>query len=130
MAARQNLDRAAGEFQVALYRLVAVSHRAQGDEFGHIAARLQLPRQHLGDVAFGDDLGLKIQPGRQVEVAVRGPCIAVHAAVLAAAIRVQAVVKVDIGRVVVGDGAFAVLKRHLGLQQQLVCRLASAISIG
>ncbi|MDO9148201.1 MAG: ABC transporter ATP-binding protein, partial [Hydrogenophaga sp.] len=69
--------------------------------------------QHGGDVALGDDLRFKIQPRREVQVAVRGPGVAVNAAVFAAAVGVEAEGEADVGRVVSGDGVAGVFERDL-----------------
>ena len=44
--------------------------------------------------------GLEVEPRRQVQIAVRGPGVAIDAAMLAAAIRVDRQVEPDVGRVV------------------------------
>src|SRR3546814_2953847 len=54
---------------------------------------------------FRSQPGLEIQPGRQVEIGVRGPGEAVHATVLATAIRIHRLAEADVGRVVAADDA-------------------------
>jgi hypothetical protein len=107
----QHLDDCAGQAQLALHRLVAVGGRAQVQPVRPVAGCRQFAPQHLGQVALGDDLGLEVQPRRQVQVAVRGPRVAVAAAMFAAAVRVDGEVEVDVGRVVAGDGGPSRLRR-------------------
>ena len=114
----QYLDHAAGEAQVALYRLVAVSRRADGDQLRPVGLARQLPAQQLHRVALGDDLRFKIEAGRQVQVAVRRPRVAVDAAVLAAPVGVERLAEVDVRRVVRGDEAARFFPGHLGARQR------------
>ena len=73
-------------------------------------------RPGLSQVAYriGDQAGFKIQPGRQAEVAVGGPRKAVDTAVLAAAVRVQAALERQVGRIVAAQRALAVFQSQFG----------------
>jgi hypothetical protein len=110
----KQLDDRAREPQLALDGLVAVGGGADRDLARLVALAPQLGAQHFDDVALGDQLGLEIQAGREIEVAVRGPREAVDAAVLAAAVRVERAVEVDVGRFVSGEHRLHVLEAHLG----------------
>ncbi|MDT4875589.1 hypothetical protein FQZ97_1109660 [compost metagenome] len=110
----QHLQHAAHEPQLAFDGLVGVGHGADGEQLGHMARAGEFALEHLGDVALGDQLGLEINARRQIEKTVAGPRVAIHTAVLAPPVRVEAEVKADVGRVVVGDGAFRVFKAHFG----------------
>src|SRR3546814_11602753 len=61
--------------------------------------------QHLGEVAFRAQFRLEVQPGQQVEVAVRGPREAIDAPVFAAPVRVDRLAEGDVRRVVAADHA-------------------------
>ena len=110
----QHLQHAAHEPQLAFDRLIRICDGADGQQIGHVARAGEFAPHHLGHVALGNELRFEIEAGREVEVAVRGPRVAVHAAVLAAPVRVQTEVEADVGRVVVGDGALAVFPGDLG----------------
>ena len=66
-----------------LNRLVAVGVRSTIEQARHIARPGQLKAQRPGNVVLGDDLGFTIQPKRQNRITVRGPRVAVNAAMLA-----------------------------------------------
>ena len=66
----QHLDHAARQPQLALYGLVAIGGRTDVEQLGHVAALGQISPQHFGNIALGNDFGFKVQPGRQVQVAV------------------------------------------------------------
>src|SRR5690606_6629815 len=61
-----------------------------------------------------DEARLEIDAGGQVQVAVRGPRIAVDATVLAAPVGIEPLHEADIGRIVARDGAAGVLPAQLG----------------
>ncbi|MPN18973.1 hypothetical protein SDC9_166339 [bioreactor metagenome] len=109
-----HLDHAARELEFALHGLVAVGGRADVDDGWTMRGARQLAAQHLGNIALGDDAGFKIQPRREIQIAVRGPRIAVHAAVLAAAIGVDRLCEIDVWRVIARQRAAGVFQHHLG----------------
>ena len=82
----QHLQASARQLEPALDGLVGVRHTAQGNDLGDPAGRGQLLAQQPGRVLFDHDLRFEIQPGRKAEVFVRGPGVAVDAAMFAAAI--------------------------------------------
>ena len=84
-----HFDHAARELQVALYRLVAVGGRADIEQARHIARLGKLLAQHLRNVVLGHDLRLKVEPGGKIEVTMRGPRVAVDAAVLTAPVGID-----------------------------------------
>ena len=119
VAAVQQFNHTARDPVLALHRLVGVGGGADHNLARHITARHQLALQHLGQVGFGDDVGLEVQPRRQTQVAVGRPRVAIDAAVFTTPVRVQPIVEIDIGRVVAGDGAFGVLRRDLSGRKAL-----------
>ncbi|MCY1360082.1 hypothetical protein D9M69_466900 [compost metagenome] len=114
----QQLDHAAREPQLALDGLVAVGGGADRKVAGAVALAPEFGAQHLDEVALGDELGLEVEAGREVQVAVRGPRKAVDAAVLAAAVRIERTVEGDVGRLVAAEHRLHVLEAHLGGQRQ------------
>ena len=69
------------------------------------------------------DAGLEIEAGRQAEIGVARPGIAIDAAVLAAAIRVDRAVKPDIRRVVAGDDRARRIDAELGFEPRRLALL-------
>ncbi len=61
--------------------------------------------------------------GEKTEKLVRGPRETINAAMLAAAIRVQAGIETDVRAVVVGDGGLAVIHQKLRAWQDVVIRV-------
>src|SRR5450830_434075 len=110
----QDLDHAPRQAQLALYRLVAVGGRAQVGHAGLVGGPRQGLRQQLGQVVLGHDPGLEVQARRITQVAVGGPRIAVAAAMLAAPVGVDRLVKSDVGRIVAAQGTARGLGDHLG----------------
>ncbi len=99
----QHREAAARDLQLPFHRLIWISDAADHD-------RLRLPRllhqllpQQLGRVLLHDDLRLEIEACGEAEVLVGGTGIAVDAAVLATAVRIETRIEADVGTVVVGD---------------------------
>src|SRR5204862_1252902 len=99
----EHFDAAARDAEPALDRLIRIGHAADRD-------RLRLPRllvelfaQELRRVFLHQDLRLEVETGGEAEVLVGGARVTVDAAVLAAAIRIDAGVEADVGTVVRGD---------------------------
>ena len=84
-----HLQHLARDAQFAFGRLIRVSGRTDVEHLRLIPRRHESLTQSMCGVQLGDDLGFKVQAGRQVEVAVRGPGIAIDAAMLAAAVGVD-----------------------------------------
>jgi hypothetical protein len=96
----QHLDHRARDAELALDRLVGIGGGADVEHLRLVARCGQRFAQFLGRVHLGNDLGLEVEPRRHVEVAVGRPREAVDAAVLAAAVRVDRDVEVNVGRIV------------------------------
>jgi hypothetical protein len=96
-------EAAARDLHLSLDGLVRVGDTADRDRLRLPLRREQLLAQQLRRVLLHHDLGLEIEAGREAEVLVRRPREAVSAAVLAAAIRIDAVGEADVRRVIAGD---------------------------
>ncbi len=101
----QHLQQLARHAIAFLDRLVGIGVGAEVDRGRPVAALRQRGAQQLGGIGLGVKLGLEVQPGRQVEIGVAGPRVAVDAAVLAAAIGIDGGVEGDVGRLVARDDA-------------------------
>jgi len=107
----EDFEAAASEFEAAFDRLIAVGDAAEGDDFGLPFFGGKLFAQEFGSVFLDHDFGFEIEAGRETEVFVERAGVAVDAAVLAAAIGIDAGFESDVGAVVVSDdGAGAVFK--------------------
>ena len=114
-AAREDLDAAAREPQPPLDRLPGIGDRADRDRVAAIAAPRQLGLQQDRRIDLREQARLEVEARRQPEVGVPGPRIAVHAAVLAAAIRVDGRGETDVRRLVADDDrAGRLLGHHRG----------------
>ena len=99
----EHLQATAGEFQAPLDGLIAIGHAAQGHHARLPARVLQFTPQEFGRVFLDHDLGLEIRSGAVAQELVRGPRVAIDAAVLAAAVGVERGVEADVRAVVVGE---------------------------
>jgi hypothetical protein len=114
----QHLDEAARQPQFALHGLVAVGDRAQHHGGGHMAGARQFGAQQFRQVLLGNEAGLEIQSGRPAQVAVRGPGIAINAAVLAAPVGIEPHVEGQIGRLVAAQRRARLLPAQFGAQRR------------
>ena len=99
----KDFQAAAGQLFFLLNRLVTIRVAAERDDLRFPFMIRQFFAQYLRCIFFDHDLGFKIQSGREAEVLMCRPGVAVNAAMLAASIRIDASIKADIGAVVVGD---------------------------
>ena len=72
----------AGQPPLLFDRLVGIGVAADVDRLAHVAALREVTTQHLFEVGLGEQLGLEIEAGREVEVAMGGPGVAMDAAAL------------------------------------------------
>ena len=99
--------------------MVAVGDAAEGDNFGLPFFRGKLFTQEFGRIFLDHDFGLEIEPGGEAEIFVERAGVTIDAAVLAAAIGIDAGFEADVGAVVVGnDGAGAVFE-ELGARRRV-----------
>ena len=70
-----------------------------------IARARELGAQQRGGVGLVEDPGLEVDAGREIDVGMARPRVAVDAAVLAAAVGIDRLLEGDVGRVVAGDDA-------------------------
>src|SRR5690606_27805708 len=101
----QHLDQFAGDPVAALDRLVGVGVHAQRDRRAAVALAREFGAQAFGGIGLGEQPGLEVQPRRQVHPRVRRARVAVHAAVLAAAVGIDRLVEAEVGRLVAADDA-------------------------
>jgi hypothetical protein len=101
----QHLDDLARDAVALLDRLVRVGVGTKRDRVGAISGAGQLRAQQLGRIGLGEQPGFEIQPGREFEIAVRRPRIAVAATVLAAAVGIDRLGEGEIGRRIAADDA-------------------------
>src|SRR6185369_15385992 len=100
-------------------RLVAVGVGAERDRLRLVARLGERLAQELGGVGLGEQLGLEVQARRELEIGMARPGVAVDAAVLAAAVRVDRAVEADVGRVVARNDRARALDGDLGLELAL-----------
>ena len=67
-----------------------------------------------------EDLGLEIEPGIETEELVPGPRVAICAAVLAAAVGVNAKAKTHVGTVVLGNEALRLVREKLSRKLAII----------
>ena len=89
--------------ELPLGRLIGIGVAAERDRPAGIALLAQLGREQRRRLRLVEDAALEIEAGRQAEIGVARPRVAIDAAVLAAAIGVDRAVEADIGRIVAGD---------------------------
>jgi len=110
----QHFQHPPGQAQTPFHGLVGVRVGAQGQGAAAVARLGQgLGKQGRG-LRLVADHGLEIQTGGEPQPGVAGPGIAVDAAVLAAPVGVEGLVKGQIGRVVVAQDAAAVIFHQPG----------------
>ena len=99
----QHLEDRARDAEPALGRLIRVGVAAERDRPAGVALLAQLVAQQRRRLRLVEDAGLEIEARRQAEIGMARPRVAIDAAVLAAAIRVDRAVEADIRRVVARD---------------------------
>ena len=96
----QHLQQRARELQLPFRGLVRFRIGAEGDHRSRRIGSAQFLPKQFGRVGFGEDLGLEVQARRQPEIGVARPGIAVDAAVLATAVRIDRLVERQVRRAV------------------------------
>ena len=100
---REHFQAAPRDPQPALHGLVTIGDAAHRDDLRFPLRRGEFLAQQLRPVLLDHDARLEIQPGREAEIFVRGPGVAINAAVLAATIWIDTRVEADVRAVVVID---------------------------
>ena len=126
---RQNFQAASRQFEPAFHRLVAVGYAADRDDFGLPFRRGQFFMQKLGRVFFHHDFGLEVQAGGESEIFVKRPRIAINAAVLAAAVRIDAGFESDIRAVVVRNDRGRPIAEKLGARKRIILRIPIRVGL-
>jgi len=111
---------------LALDRLIGIGIGTKRDGARLVARGGKLPLQQGRRIGLHIKPRLKIESGRQAEIGVGGPGVAIGAAVLAAAIGIDRPVKRQIGRIVARDDCFCLLHRDLGPER---CQILKAHGI-
>src|SRR5450830_596951 len=112
--AQQHFEGLPGDRVLTLDGLVRIGVGTQVDRRTHIAGLGQLLLQHIGGVGLGNQFGFEIQPRRQVPIGMAGPRIAVDAAMLTPAIRIDRAIERQVRRVVARDDGLGRFDTHFG----------------
>ena len=110
----QDLQTAPRDPELSLDRLVRVGDAGEHDDLGFPARAQERLSQQFRRTVLDQYPALEVQSGGETEVLVRGTGVAVDAAVLAAAVGVQAVLEADVGRVVAREDRLRVVPEQLG----------------
>src|SRR5205807_3542925 len=83
LAFGQDLENLPGDPELSLDRLIAIGVRADGDRARHVARLRELGAQQLRSVGLREQLGLEVEPRRELEVGVAraGVTVVTHYAV-------------------------------------------------
>src|SRR5262245_3508330 len=130
IGAVEDLEHRACDAVLTLDRLVWVRDGAERDVLGDVAWMRQLALQELGGVHLGVELGLKIEPRRVTKEAMRRPSVAIDAAVLAATVGIDGLLKTDVGTVVARDDALCRLSVHIRLERLELAEALPAVIEG
>src|SRR5688572_11581725 len=124
----QYLEARAREFEPALHRLIRIGHATEANSLGRPGLREQLLPKERGRVLLDEDPALEIDARRQAEVLVIRPGIAIDAAVLAAAVRVEIDRHPDIGAVVVTQDALRGIPVDLRRSRRVLVVIVDALA--
>ncbi len=113
----QHLEHRAGQLGLTLEGLVGIGRGAERDGRAGVARLAQFFAQQAGGIGFGEYLRFEIQPRRQAQISVGRPGVAVDAAVLAAPVRIQRLIKAEIRRIVAADDTFCTVDQQARLRQ-------------
>ena len=129
----EHVQAPAGELKPPLDRLIRIGHTTHREQPGLPRPARQLGPQQLRGARLDEDARLEIEPGRQAEVLVRGPRVAVDAAVLAAAVGIHAAVERHVGTRVRRDdrpgGVVEIERRHAVCRRGIV-GVAGLVGLG
>ena len=103
---QKHFEAAAGQGEAAFERLVRVRIAGQGHDLRRPGFLLEGLRQQFGRPLLHKDAGFEIEARRKAEVFVGWAGVTIHAPVLAAPVRIQAVGKADVRAVVAGQQGF------------------------
>ncbi len=111
---QHHLEQLAGEAIVVLDGLIGVGIGSQHYGLRLIGGSGKLPAQQLGGIELGEQAGLEVEAGGELEIGVARSGITINAAVLTAPIGVDGAAERDVGGAVVTDDAAGADLRHLG----------------
>ena len=100
---REHFQASSGNPQPPFDRLIRIGYAAHGDHLGIPFSRGELVVQQLRRVHFYHNSRFKIRARRKPKVFVRRTRVTINAAVFAAAIRIEARLKANVGTVVARD---------------------------
>ena len=92
----QDLQEPAGKFLLPLHGLIGIGIHPQRNRARHIAWARQFFQKQVWPIRFVEKLALKIQPGGETMISVRGPREAIDTAMLTPAIRIDRAIKMDV----------------------------------
>ncbi len=110
--------RRARDLPFALDRLVRIGVGAERDRVAAVTGFRQLRAQQRRGIGLGEELRLEIEAGREIEIGVRRPRVAIDAAVLAALVGIDRLRERDVRRIVAADDRARGLDPHDGLQRR------------
>ena len=96
----QHLEQPTGDAVLFFYWLVRICVGTQGYALAVIARAGELFFQLFRGIGFVGEAGFKIQPGRQVQVGVSGPGVAIDTAMFTALLGVDRLVERNVRRAV------------------------------
>ncbi len=112
----QHLKTGAHDAPVPFDRLVRISVRADRNRGHAVPFGAQFPRKYRGRIRARHQLGFEVEPRRQPQPSVTGPCKTVNAPVFTAAVGVDRAIKRQIWRRDIIDQASGVFFGNLGPQ--------------
>ncbi|MDT4833484.1 hypothetical protein FQZ97_670960 [compost metagenome] len=112
---QHEFEQAPGQAPFALDRLVRIRGRPDIDRRRLVSGAAELGPQGLDGIGLGDQPGFEVQPGGIAQVGMRGPGVAIHAAVLAPPVRIDRGLEGDIRRIIARQHLAGLFRRDRGL---------------
>ena len=123
----EHLEARARELQPPLDRLIRIGDATEADALRRPRLRQELLAQERRGVLLHENLALEVHARRQAEVLVIRPRVAVDAAVLAAAVRVEIHGHPDVRAVVVAQDAFRGVPKELRRSRRTIVIVIHAL---
>jgi hypothetical protein len=123
----QDFENFAHDAPLLLDRLVGVRVGADCDRLRLVSLLRQFLFEKARGIGLGKQLRFEIEPGGKTHITVRGPCEAIDAAMLAAAIRVDRAIEGNIGRFVARYDRARLFDLYVGLERRQFLERVPAI---